>query len=481
MEIVISNDKITIANFRTADMFLNKNILLFLLTLALVGCGLFGPTYKKPDTNAPASWNSRDYLSKSSNTNLPELAWWTKFNDPQLSYLIESALQNNNNIQIAVGNVKAAAGQLKQVEYSWIPNISAIAGYTNATANLMNPGYGVGLLPSYSLNVFQLINSTKYAKANLAAVKAAKDAMRLMVITQTSGGYFAYLGQDYLLTLQKQLVSDLADLLRLSKIEYTKGLISLYTLQSYEQQYEKAVAEIPIIQNNVVKAQNALRLLMNQNPGEIKRGIAFMNIKSDSIIPVNLPSKVLLNRPDVQQSEQQLIAANANVGVATSTFFPTVSLTDAAGFASPQLNQLFTNGNEFWNSQIAVSMPILSFSTYGQIEQAKGGYYAAYYNYIQTVRSAFAAVDNDLSAHDKFIRSLKTQFKNYDSSKIAYDLAKISYEKGLYSYPTLLSNKVTMDNASILVTQSKIAQLNTIVQLYQDLAGGYMVGESAAK
>jgi len=107
-------------------------------------------------------------------------------------------------------------------------------------------------------------------------------------------------------------------------------------------------------------------------------------------------------------------------------------------------------------------------------------FYNLFYE-VKTVRSAFTAVDNDLSAHDKFFKSLKTQFKNYDSSKIAYDLANISYEKGLYSYPTLLNNKVTMDNAAILVTQSKIAQLNTIVQLYQDLAGGYMVGESATK
>lgn len=463
-------------------MLRNKNSLLVILAVALVGCGLFGPNYQAPELDALKAWNSRDYLSQQgANTNLPELAWWDKFNDPQLSYLIESALQNNNNIQVAEGNVKAAAGQLKQIEYSWIPNISAIAGYTNATANLMNPGYGVGLLPSYSLNIFQLINSTKFAKANLAAVKAAKDGMRLMVITQTSGGYFAYLGQDYLLTLQKQLVADLADLLRLSKIQYKKGLISLYTLQSYEQQYEKASVQIPILQNNVVNAQNTLRLLLNQNPGEIKRGLPFMVVKSDNIIPVNLPSRVLRSRPDVQQSEQQLIAANANVGVATSTFFPTVSLTDAAGYASPQLAQLFTPGNEFWNNQIAATMPILSFSTYGQIQQAKGGYYAAYYSYIQTVRSAFASVDNDLSAHDKFAKSLAAQFKNYDSAKIAYDLAKISYEKGLYSYPTLLTNKVTMDNAAILVTQSKIAQLNTIVQLYQDLAGGYMVGESSAK
>lgn len=462
-------------------MLRNKNLLLLILFAALAGCGLLGPTYQKPDVKAPEAWNSRDYLSQNESTNLPEIAWWTRFNDAQLNYLIESALKNNNNIQVAVGNVQAAAGLLKQIEYSWIPNISALAGYSNNATNFINPGYVAGFLPNYSLNIFQLISSTKFAKANLSAVKAAKDTVRLTVISQTSGGYFAYLGQDYLLTLQKQLVVDLAELLRLGKIQYDKGLISLYTLQSYEQQYEQAEAQVPILQNNVVAAQNSLRLLLNQNPGEIKRGAKFMAIKGNGIIPVDLPSGVLRNRPDVQQSEQQLIAANANIGVAISTFFPTISLTGAGGYSSSQLQQLFTPGNDFWNERIAATMPILSFSTYGQIEQAKGGYYAAYYSYIQTVRSAFAAVDNDLSAHDKFAKSLANQFRNYDSSKVAYDLASVSYGKGLYSLPTLLTNRVTMDNAAILLAQSKLAQLNTIVQLYQDLAGGYLVGESTSK
>ena len=159
--------------------------MLFIVLLA--GCGLFGPTYNKPQVDAPQAFNSRDFLSQVGSVNLPELAWWSKFGDAQLNYLIESALKNNNNIQVAVGNVQSAAGQLKQIEYSWIPTISALAGYSNTSNNFLNSGYGVGFLPNYSLNVFQLINSTKFAKANLAAVKAAQDTVRLTVISQKIG------------------------------------------------------------------------------------------------------------------------------------------------------------------------------------------------------------------------------------------------------------------------------------------------------
>ena len=456
-------------------MRLIKPFILLILTIAIIGCGLYGPTYSKPEIDTPKKWNSRDYLAVDSNANLPMTKWWQKFNDPQLNYLIESALNNNNNIQTAIGNIEAAKGQLQQVQYMWIPTIMSAAGYNGAANGSLAPiGYGVGLLPNYALNIFQLIRATEYAKANLEAVRAAKDAVRLSVITQTVGGYFTLLGQDYLLSLQKQLVTDLSELLRLAKLQYKKGLISLYSLQQFEQQYEQASAQIPILQNNIVSAQNTLRLLLNLNPGDIKRGKLLMQLKSNDIIPANLPSQVLRNRPDVQQAEQQLIAANANIGVAIATFFPTIGLTNNMGTAAHQLNNLFSGSSDYWSKQILVSMPILDFIVYGQIKQARGQYYAAYYNYIQTVRSAFAAVDTDLSAHEKYYKSLISQIKNYDSSKVAYDLAGISFNKGLYSLPTLLNNKVTMDNAEIAVANSKILQLNTIVQLYQDLAGGYM-------
>lgn len=393
----------------------NKSSCLFILIFFLSSCEIFGSTYDKPNVNIPEAWNSRDSLSVNESTDLAQMAWWKKFDDPQLSYLIESALQNNNNVQAAIGNVEAAQGQLKQIQYSWIPNLAVDAGYTNTSNNFLNPGYGIAILPNYTLNLMQLIKSTEYAKANLSAVRAAKDAVRLTVISQTSGGYFAYLGQDYLLTLQKQLVNNLAELLRLKTIQYQKGLISLYTLQQCEQQYEQAEVQIPILQNNVVAAGNTLKVLLNENPGGIKRGIAFMDIKSDGIIPANLPSEVLRNRPDVRQSEQQLIAANAAIGIAKSTFFPTISLTAGGGYASNELNQLVAPGNSFWNQDIDVNMPLLSFSTYGQIQQAKGAYHAVYAAYMQTVRQAFASVDNDLSAHDKYYKSLGKQFKNYAS------------------------------------------------------------------
>ena len=153
-------------------------------------------------------------------------------------------------------------------------------------------------------------------------------------------------------------------------------------------------------------------------------------------------------------------SANANIGVATSTFFPSISLTGTTGgTAASSLSGLFQPGSDYWVQAAGVAMPILNFGIYGQIQTAKGQYYEAYYNYLNTVRSAFAAVDNDLSAHQQLTVSLKTQIEGYNSSKLAYKLAESSYTQGLYSKPQLLQNAVTMDQSALVVQQSKLQNI----------------------
>jgi multidrug efflux system outer membrane protein len=458
-----------------------KPSLVVFLAILVTGCGLFGPSYIHPNTDDPQKFPSLDVLSRTESTNLPALAWWKSFRDEQLNNLIESALRNNNDIQNAIGNIIAAHGSLRQVQFAWIPTGSGAFGYQSRS--LAGQGYYFGGTPSYSLNILQQIRSQQYAVANYQAVIAAKNAVRLAVISQVATGYFTLRGQDYQLQLQQQLVKDSKDLLDLAKLEFAEGLISLYQLQTYAQNYQTALAQIPIIENNIIASRNALLVLLNQNPGDVARGRKFMDIDSYGVIPANLPSVVLRNRPDVAQAEQQLIAANANIGVATSMFFPTISLTGTGGTASSGLSGLFAANSDFWVNTAALTMPLLNFGIYGQIEQAKGNYYAAYYNYLQVVRLAFAAVDNDLSAHQQLTVSMDSQIKAYEAAKLAYKLAVDSYTGGLYSKPTLLQNAINLDNAALVVEQSKLQQLGTIVQLYQDLGGGYAYNnyESANK
>jgi NodT family efflux transporter outer membrane factor (OMF) lipoprotein len=468
--------------------------LLGLLSAAVLsGCGLFGPKYNKPHLDTPANWNSTDKLTNiNTSNNLPDTAWWKSFNDPVLNKLITYALKNNPSVHQAIGNIIQAQGALEQVKMGWVPTVNVAAGYGSGGTFAGNPntavnnvtvgansGYQVGLVPSYTLNILQQLRSQELAEANLAAAQYGKDAIRLTILSQVAGGYFTWCGLEYQLKLQKQLVADLAKQLELGQQQYTQGYISLLLLQNYQQQYAAAKAQVPVLEYNIVQAQNALQALLNRNPGQLPAGINFAAIKMDGIIPINLPSTVLKNRPDVMQAEQQLIAANANIGVATANFFPSISLTGGVGSASPQLNSLFSLTNDFWKAAVSATMPVLNLSILGQIKGVRGAYYSAYYNYIQTVRNAFAQVDNGLATHDKVTQSYNDQLQVLQSTQISLQLGEARFKDGADSLVTMLGYSITMDKAAITLAQLKLQQVQSIINLYQALAGGYNVNNNA--
>ena len=469
-----------------------KHICALSLGALLSGCGLWGPNYAKPTVDTPSSWASSDNLSVSEmSANLPDTAWWEKFNDPKLNSLMTQALKNNLSVQQSIGNILQAQGYLEQIEMGWVPSIGvsptystsgAFNGSVGGTASVAtvgsNTGYGLGLVPNYTVNIFQQLRTQEAAKAQLLAAQATKDAMRLTILGQVAGSYFTLSELNYQLDLQKALVADTGKLYELAQNQYKEGFISLLALQTYEQNYQGAKAQIPVIQNNIVSTQNALEVLINRNPGPIMLGSNFNDIVMSGIIPANIPSTVLKQRPDVVSSEQQLIAANADIGVATSTFFPTISLTGRVGGASSDLGSLFNDTSDFWKFSGSANFPLVDFAAFGTIKSAKGAYYTAYYNYIYTIRNAFAQVDSGLSAHEKITDSYNEQLKVYNSTKVAYNLSVDSFNKGLYSELDELNSKVTMEGSAITLASLKLQQLQTIVNLYQYLAGGYNVNNT---
>lgn len=475
-----------------------KQISMLAVIAALSGCALWGPSYKQPDADAPESWVSKDSLSvldKSNEsadiTKLANMKWWEQFNDPVLNKLVEYTLDHNQTIQQQIGSIIQAQGNLQAVQMGWVPTLSFSPGYrstgsytgvpNNSVGNYTvggNVGYYVDFIPSYSLNIMQQLRQQEAAKAGVGLAKYQKDAMRMTIIGQITGSYLSLRGYDYMLTLQKQLEIDTGKQYELGKAQYKEGYISLLTLQNYQQQYETAKAQVPIMQNNIVSTRNAIRVLADKNPGTVARGSDFLQIPTDNLIPVNLPSTVLRARPDIRQMESGLIQANANIGVATSQFFPTINLTGNTGFASSGLNSLFNAGSDFWQAQAAAAMPILNLAIYGQIKGARGLYYQAYWNYINTVRTAFAQVDNGLSGHDKLTKSYKDQTEAYKATVTAYNLEDGRYKQGLDSLMPVLQYKIQMEQSALTLASSKTNQLQTIVSLYQALAAGYEVNNT---
>jgi outer membrane protein, multidrug efflux system len=450
--------------------------------LALGGCTLWGPDYSDPPEAAPTAWRSRDAYAAIRHAPVPEMAWWNKFRDPLLQHLVDKALDRNNDIQSAVGGVYKARAILQQIQMNWVPTVSAGAGYMavqhekndSTYATLPFPGaFTAGFLPNYSINVLQQLRNQEQAEANIAAAVAAKNAVRLAIISQVVGSYFTLREEEYRLEQQRQLVRNLQDLVAKYTEAESEGLISLYTLQQYQIELAKANSEIPVIEYNIVRLGNALHLLLNENPGSITSSRSIMELEYKGIVSGNLPSTVLKNRPDVIHAAAVLKQSNANIGVNTSIFFPTIRLTSPLGLASSSLSNMLAARDGYWQFQSGVNMPILNLGAFGAIKSAKAQYYADYYAYQQTIRAAFAAVDSDLASHQKHTDSLERMLDFFRTTDRRYANEKIRYDEGLVAYPQVLALKITLNEAAIQAAQSKLAQLLTIVTLYQDLGGGY--------
>ena len=453
-----------------------------LLILLAGGCAVRGPDYQPPKEIAPGGWRSTDVFARIGGEKIPEMAWWSRFRDPLLLALVDKALERNNTIQSAIGAVYKAKAILLQIQMNWVPTVHAGAGYisnaydrNNSTgASLPFPGgFSAGFIPNYSLNILQQLRTQEQAEANITASVAAKNAVRLAIIGQVVGSYFGLREEEYRLVQQKQLVTNLLEVVSRYAEAHREGLISYFTLQQYQIELARAQAEVPVIEYNIVRLGNTIHVLLNENPGPIPPGHGFMAMQYRGIVSGSLPSTVLRNRPDVIHAEATLRQSNANIGVNTSVFFPTIKLTTPLGLSSNSLSNLFTAKESYWQYQGGFNMPIIDLGAFGAIKSAKGQYYSDYYAYFETVRNAFAAVDSALASNQKYTDSLESILGFLETTRSRLDNEQLRYEGGLVPYPAVLALRVNLNQAAIEAAQSKLEQLMSIVNLYQELGGGY--------
>ncbi|KTD76577.1 outer membrane efflux protein [Legionella waltersii] len=396
---------------------------------------------------------------------LPCLAWWKQFHDSELDRLIEIGLQNNMDIHVALGNLQQAQGELRRVKLSWIPYVQLFGGYSTNPA-LGVPGGFYGVWPNYALNIMQLFTQQKQAKYQVQYYEAAIDGMRLVLIGQVTASYFTLSAQLEQLRLLTQLDKDLNALIKIGEQDVKIGLnndIELAQLKSNEQ---LIAAQIKPVKHNIVVSQNALRYLINENPGPVKTKTQFSQLDFTQFKPGSLPMSVLANRPDMKMAYYALKSARAGVLVSYSDFFPLMQLDDFIGEAHLPNNTFEQATDAYFNWTIKPS-------SVGKIAASKGAYYAKMAEYIKTVRFILKEVDNAFSANqrmnEQFLSYWKAQ-KNYESK---YKLQDGLVKTGLLSNKELLESKIYLDNLALSTNQAKLELAMSLVLLYQDLAGGY--------
>ncbi len=397
--------------------------------------------------------------------NLPYIAWWQQFHDVELNQLIEAGLNNNMDIHIAIGNLKQAQGELQQIKLSWIPLVQMFAGYSTNPA-LGAPGAFYGVWPYYFLNIMKLYTQQKEATYNVQYRLAAIEGMRLALIGQVASAYFTLIAQLEQLRLLKQLDQDLKSLIKLGKGDIKIGLDNEIILAQLESDEQLIAAQIKPILHNIVYSENALRYLINENPGSIKNKNNFAKIDFSHFKPGSLPATVLNNRPDLKMAQYALNASRAAINVAYSDFFPGLQL-DAF------LGEVDLPSSNFAETTDAYVNWTLTPSSLGKIAARKGAYNAKIAEFNKTVRRILKEVDSDFSANkrmnEKFIAYLHAE-KDY---RRKYKLQQGLLKTGLISYKELLQSKIYLDNLALSTNQVKLELAMSLVILYQDLAGGY--------
>lgn len=425
---------------------------------------------------------------------LSRVEWWKKLNDSTLNNLISNALANNNQIKIAQAHILQAQAELKEAEYAWIPTLAfggnGFLGRTWDTSitpegqfaqtplfsnhgNFRFQGYYAGFLPTYSFNILQNTNLTKLARFSLAKSQAIMQATRLSIISQITGSYFMLLSQKAQKQRKLQLISDLKSLRKLEKVRYEAGGKDPQGVNALDQEIAKQESVIPQINNAMMSTENAIRVLVDENPGPVPSYNSIDKLPIDGIIPSCLPSAVLKNRPDLMIAAKQVKMAGARVGVAYSAFFPNISLTSLIGSASLELVHLLQLSANYWLPRLAASSQILNMSDYQKIKAEKANYYAAYYDYMGTLRSVFADVDDSLTNHEEAQMSYEQSLAVIRAARKNYEIAMVQYNAGAKNYSSVLNSKVNLDNAQLNRVEKKASLLDSIVRVYQVVGGGY--------
>ncbi|RUR08653.1 TolC family protein [Legionella sp. km772] len=445
---------------------------LCLFSLFLTGCTLPKKELHKPVIPVMEQWPVKNnYTNKNDEKNLPYLAWWKGFNDATLNDLIVKGLQHNNNLNRSRGAIDAAEGELKKINYQWIPTVDMMTGYSRNPATGY-PGILGVIIPSYVINIYQQIKEQKRAKYMLAQAKAEDDALKLTVISELCASYFTYQAEMERKQLLNTLANDLTQLAKIAQNTYKGGLTSDIEQQELYSQAQVIRGELEVIERNIIVSKNAIRYLINLNPGEFRSKVRFSDLNNKQLIPGTLPLTVLENRPDLQMADSRLRAANQAIGIARSHLLPTLTFDLIGGKAAGNNAYKWPEKNVYFNDQL-IKLPILKASVLGEIATAKGLDKSSYYHYLDTLQKALRDTTNALAANEHFTNKYKVTEKAQRYLMRAYGLNQRLYKQGIQNYIEMLKAKITLDRININLNEDKLLQLMSIVSLYQELAGGY--------
>ena len=464
-------------------------VIVLAAALGAAGCAV-GPNYHRPAVQVPAGFRAPEPLPSSQPTSLADLKWWDVFKDDQLQQLVRTALDQNYDLREAVARVEAARANLGFTRSNQFPQVGA-SGQINFTrlsrdgsfrlpdsfVSSQNRTWGEASLNLLSFEVDlwgRLRRATEAARANLLGAEENRKAVVTTLVSDVATAYFNLRELDYELEISRRTLATRQESLRLVESRQGGGIATLLDRRQAEQLVDTAAATIPTLQQQIEQTENQINLLMGKNPDAVVRGRAFTEQEFPPDVPAGLPSALLERRPDIRAAEQNLVAANAQIGVAKAAYFPQLSLTGLLGGQSTQLSSLFSGAHSAWTFVPQLTQPIF---TAGRLrsgvrfsEAQRDGALAEYQKTIQT---AFTEVSNALIAHQRTRETRVQQEALVAALQDRTRLAYVRYRGGVDTQLNALDADRDLFQAELALSQVKLGELVSVVQLYKALGGGW--------
>jgi multidrug efflux system outer membrane protein len=414
-----------------------------------------------------------------------DIGWRDFFVDQRLQQLVEIALKNNRDLRVSVLNVEAARAQYQIVRADLFPAINGVATdtRTRVPANLQtaptNPYsvYNVGVQASWEIDFWGRIRSLKdQALAQYLSTAQARKAAEITLVSEVADQYLTMLSDDDLLKVTQETLKTAQDSYNIAKAQFDTGTGTELDLRQAQTVVENAQANLQAQMRARAQAENALVLLIGEPlPADLAQGMPLDGQVLLNDIPAGLPSDLLTRRPDIMEAEQNLLAANANIGAARAAFFPKISLTAAFGTESLSLGGLFKAGTAAWSFVPQVTLPIFEGgSNIANLQLANVEKRIEIANYEKAIQSAFREVADGLAARGTYDEQIGALERSTFANQRSLTLSELRYKNGVDSYLPVLAAQTSLYTAQTSLVTARLARLTNLVDLYRALGGGWI-------
>jgi len=460
-----------------------RNLIVAVLCSGFLSACMVGPKYHRPVVPTPNAFRdvAQNPQIRAQTASYADLHWWEVFKDPKLQELIRTALKQNYDLQLATERINAARAQLAVTRSRLFPQVGANANFNGGKENTFQSKYNFLTLvgdAAFQLDLFgRLRRATEASRAELLATDAARQTVILTLVSDVANDYFTLRQLDLQLQITHETITTQTDSVKLTKLRLEHGVATKLDVLQAQQVLDTADAQIPDLERQIAQEENAISILLGNYPDAVPRGLALVEQELPPEVPPGLPSSLLARRPDIREAEQNLIAANAEIGVAKAQFFPQIALTGSGGGSfgrSSAFPGTYPSQIGIWSYGAEVSQPIFTGGGLrGNLHFAESQHAQALIAYRQTIQRAFGDVSDTLIDYDKLHQVRLRQQDTVADLQETVRISTLRYQGGTTTYLEVLDSQRSLYTAELTLASARGDEFRSLVQLYRALGGGW--------